>query len=118
MIFPENTENNYRKITINGKDYFLYHTFYPFQLDINWENPEVLYYMLDTISNWANLGIDIFRMDAIPYLSKEAGTNAENQPKTHAIINLLSDYIQLTAPSSVIQVEACQTPKRYSSILW
>ena len=37
--------------------------------------------MLDTISNWANLGIDIFRMDAIPYLSKEAGTNAENQPK-------------------------------------
>ncbi len=111
LIFPENTENNYRKITINGKDYFLYHTFYPFQLDINWENPEVLYYMLDTISNWANLGIDIFRMDAIPYLSKEAGTNAENQPKTHAIINLLSDYIQLTAPSSVIQVEACQTPK-------
>ena len=111
LIFPENTENNYRKVTVNGKDYYLYHTFYPFQLDINWENPDVLYYMLDTISNWANLGVDIFRMDAIPYLSKEAGTNAENQPKTHAIINLLSDYIQLTAPSSVIQVEACQTPK-------
>lgn len=111
LIFPENTENNYREITVNGKNYYLYHTFYPFQLDINWENPEVLYYMLDTISNWANLGIDIFRMDAIPYLSKEPGTNAENQPKTHAIINLLSDYIQLTAPSSVIQVEACQTPK-------
>jgi len=111
IIFPENTETNYRKVTVNGKDYYLYHTFYPFQLDINWMNPDVLYYVLDTISYWANLGTDIFRMDAIPYLSKEKGTNAENLPKTHEIITLLSNYIQLTAPSSVIQVEACQPPK-------
>lgn len=111
IIFPENTETNYRKVTVNGKDYYLYHTFYPFQLDINWMNPKVLYYVLDTISYWANLGTDIFRMDAIPYLSKDKGTNAENQPKTHEIITLLSNYIQLTAPSSVIQVEACQPPK-------
>jgi len=111
VIFPENTETHWRKVTVNNKDYYFYHTFYPFQLDINWENPEVLYYNLETISYWANLGIDIFRMDAIPYLSKEEGTNAENQPKTHAIIKLLSNYIQATAPSSVIQVEACQTPK-------
>ena len=120
LIFPENTEDNWREIRVNIKNengdsitktYYLYHTFYPFQLDINWENPEVLYYMLDTISTWANLGVDIFRMDAIPYLSKEKGTNAENQPKTHAIVNILSNYIQLTTPSSVIQVEACQEPK-------
>ena len=111
LIFPENTEDNWREIEIESKKYYLYHTFYPFQLDINWENPEALYYTLDTISTWANLGVDIFRMDAIPYLSKEKGTNAENQPKTHNIINILSDYIQLTAPSSVIQVEACQEPK-------
>ena len=111
LIFPDSTENHYREIKVNGKNYYIYHTFYPFQPDINWENPQVLYYMLDTISNWANLGIDIFRMDAIPYLSKEPGTNAENQPKTHALVNLLSDYIQISAPSSVIQVEACQAPK-------
>lgn len=111
LIFPENTENHWRKVTVKGKDYYFYHTFYPFQLDINWEKPEVLYYSLETISYWSNLGIDIFRMDAIPYLSKPAGTNAENQPKTHAIIRLLSNYIQATAPSSVIQVEACQLPK-------
>ena len=111
IIFPENVENNWRKVTVNGKDYWLYHTFYPFQLDVNWENPDVLYYFLDTISYWTNLGIDIFRMDAIPYLYKESGTNAENRPKTHAIIRLLSNYIQLTAPSTVVQVEACQPPK-------
>ena len=112
LIFPEITESNYRKVTIEGKDYYFYHTFYPFQLDINWENPKVLYYNLETIAFWANLGIDIFRMDAIPYLIKEEGTNAENLPKTHEIIKILSTFLQETAPRSVIQVEACQPPKK------
>lgn len=110
LIFPDITENHYREVTVKGKKYYFYHTFYPFQLDINWENPEVLYYCLETINYWANLGIDIFRLDAIPYLSKENGTNAENLPKTHAIIRLVSDYIQMTAPRTVIQAEACQYP--------
>lgn len=110
LIFPEITENHWREVNISGKNYYFYHTFYPFQLDINWENPEVLYYCLETISYWANLGIDIFRLDAIPYLSKEAGTNAENLPKTHAIIRLISNYIQMIAPRTVIQAEACQYP--------
>lgn len=111
LIFPEITENNYRKVTINGKDYYLYHTFYPFQLDINWENPEVLYYNLETLNYWANLGVDIFRLDAIPYLIKENGTNAENLPRTHEIIKLLSNYLQAVAPRTVLQAEACQLPK-------
>ena len=111
LIFPEITENNYRKVTIAGKDYYLYHTFYPFQLDINWENPEVLYYNLETMNYWANLGVDIFRLDAIPYLIKESGTNAENLPKTHSIIKVLSLYLQATAPRTVLQAEACQLPK-------
>ena len=112
LIFPEQTDSHYRKVTINNKDYYLYHTFYPFQLDINWENPEVLYYNLETIAYWANLGVDIFRMDAIPYLIKEKGTNAEHQPKTHSIITILSDFLQATAPRSVIQAEACQMPNK------
>ncbi len=111
LIFPEITENNYRKVMINGKDYYVYHTFYPFQLDINWKNPEVLYYNLETMNYWANLGVDIFRLDAIPYLDKEPGTNAENLPTTHAIIRILSNYLQAVAPRTVLQAEACQQPK-------
>ena len=111
IIFPEITDSHYRKVTINGRDYYLYHTFYPFQLDINWENPDVMYYALGTVAYWANLGIDIFRLDAIPYLIKENGTNAENLPKTHEVIKIISLFIQATAPRSVIQAEACQTPK-------
>lgn len=112
IIFPEITENNYRKVTINNKDYYFYHTFYPFQLDINWENPKVLYYNLETIAFWANQGVDIFRMDAIPYLIKEDGTNAENLEDTHRIIKILSAFIQAVAPRSVIQAEACQMPNK------
>lgn len=111
LIFPDITENHYRKITVNNKDYYVYHTFYPFQPDINWENPQVLYYCLETISYWANIGIDIFRMDAIPYFAKEEGTDSENLDKTHYIVKLLSEYLQATAPRSVLQAEACQKPK-------
>ena len=110
LIFPEITENHWREVNINGVNYYFYHTFYPFQLDINWLNPEVLYYCLETINYWTNMGIDIFRLDAIPYLSKEMGTSAENLPRTHAIIKLLSNYIQMTSPRTVIQAEACQWP--------
>lgn len=115
LIFPEITDSHYRKVDIKGKNYYFYHTFYPFQLDINWENPKVLYYNLKTIAFWANMGIDIFRMDAIPYLIKEDGTNAENNPKTHEIIKILSTFLQEIAPSSVIQAEACQPPKKILS---
>ncbi|OGI22846.1 MAG: hypothetical protein A2287_05755 [Candidatus Melainabacteria bacterium RIFOXYA12_FULL_32_12] len=111
VIFPEICENNYRKVTISGKDYYVYHTFYPFQLDVNWENPEVLYYMLDAIAFWANNGVDIFRLDAIPYFIKEKGTNAENLPKTHDTVQLLSSFLQAIGPRSVLQAEACQWPK-------
>ena len=111
LIFPQLTENHYRKVTIKDKDYYFYHTFYPFQLDINWMNPEVLYYCLETLSNWANRGIDIFRIDAVPYFVKEDGTDAENHPLTHQILKILSIYLQITAPSSITIAEACQTPK-------
>lgn len=111
LIFPDIVETHYRKVKINGKDQYFYHTFYPFQIDVNWENPEVLYYMLDVLGFWANKGVDIFRMDAIPYYIKEPGTNAENLPKTHEVIKLLSAYVQAIAPRSVIQAEACQWPK-------
>ena len=112
LIFPEITDNHYRKVNIKGKDYYVYHTFYPFQLDVNWENPKVLYYMLDTVAFWANLGVDIFRMDAIPYYIKKEGTIAENLVQTHYVIKLISAFLQTIAPRSVIQAEACQQPKK------
>ncbi len=111
LIFPDICENHYRKVNIKGKDYYFYHTFYPFQIDVNWKNPEVLYYMLDVLAYWSNIGVDIFRMDAIPYYIKKPGTNSENLAETHEIITLLSSFVQTIAPRSVMQAEACQWPE-------
>lgn len=125
LIFPDMSKDHYRHVELGGQDYYLYHTFYPFQLDINWENPEVLWYVLEVIGFWANRGIDIFRMDAIPYFIKEPGTDGENLPLTHRVVKLLSAFLQAVAPRSVIQAEACQWPKdilpyfgRERTIVW
>ncbi|MGB9940565.1 alpha-amylase family glycosyl hydrolase [Methanosarcina sp.] len=113
LIFTDaSEETHYRKVNIGRDDYYLYHTFYPFQLDINWENPEVLYYVLEKIiAFWSNKGIDIFRLDAIPFLIKEKGTNAENQPRTHCIIKILSSFNQAIGPRSIFHAEACEPPE-------
>lgn len=110
LIFPDIAENHWRKINIKGKDFWIYHTFYPFQPDINWRNPEVLYEVLDIIVHWANLGIDIFRVDAIPYFVKKKGTPSENLEETHEVVSLLSSFLQAIAPKSIMLAEACQWP--------
>lgn len=111
LIFSDSCENHYIKRNIGGKDYYFYHTFYPFQLDLNWKNPKVLYYVLEIIACWNNIGIDIFRLDAIPFLIKEEGRDAENNQKTHDIIQILSAFIQAIGCRSVLLAEACQSPK-------
>jgi len=108
LVFPDISSTHYREETINGKPYWFYHTFYPFQMDINWENPKVMLEVLDIISFWTSQGVDIFRLDAAPYLIKTPGTNGENQPGTMAVIRLLSCYLQAIAPASVMQAEAGQ----------
>jgi maltose alpha-D-glucosyltransferase / alpha-amylase len=111
LMFPDQVENHYRKVNIKGADYYFYHSFYPFQLDINWENPDVLLEVCNVIAFWANEGIDIFRLDAIPYLIKDFGTDGENRPLTHTIVECLSGFLQLLAPSTILQAEACQWPQ-------
>jgi maltose alpha-D-glucosyltransferase/alpha-amylase len=116
LIFPEISSTHYRKAEVNGKDKYFYYTFYPHQVDLNWKNPKVLYEALDIMAYWANKGIDIFRLDALPFFVKPPNTNGENTPGTHAVIQLLSASLQAISPRSVLWAEACQTPsalKRY-----
>jgi len=111
LMFPDQVECHYRPINVNGQDYYFYHSFYPFQLDLNWENPHVLLDVLNVISFWVNEGVDIFRLDAIPYLIKDFGTDGENRPRTHAVVEAMSCFLQLLAPSTIFQAEACQWPQ-------
>ena len=111
LMFPTASEHHYEKHMVNGKKEYFYHTFYPFQPDLNWKNPELMYEVLDTCKFWANKGIDVFRLDALPFYVKEKGTSGENLKKTHEIVKLVSSFIQATAPRSVLIAEACMWPK-------
>jgi maltose alpha-D-glucosyltransferase/alpha-amylase len=111
LMFPDIAKCHFRRETINGQDKHFYHTFYPHQLDLNWRNPNVLYEAIDIMGFWANKGIDIFRLDAIPFFVKAPGTSGENMPETHAVVQILSACLQAMSPATVIQAEACQWPK-------
>lgn len=82
------------------------------QWDLNYRNPEVLLEMLDCLLNSANWGVDVFRLDAIPHLWKERGTDCRSLPKVHTIIKLLALCLQFVAPRSVLLAEANDTPAR------
>ena len=65
---------------------YYWHRFYSHQPDLNYENPEVADAMLDVVRFWLDLGLDGFRLDAVPFLYQRDGTSGENLPETHAFI--------------------------------
>jgi maltose alpha-D-glucosyltransferase/alpha-amylase len=102
--------SHYNPSYINGQCCYFYSTFMPQQKDWNWLNPAVLLEHVRLLSHWANQGIDIFRLDALPFLVKQPGTNGENTPGTHAVVQILSACLQLIAPSVALLAEAGVAP--------
>jgi amylosucrase len=76
------------------------------QWDVNYREPSVLLGMLEYLLNLANWGIDLFRLDAVPYLWKERGTCCANLPQVHTILKLLRLGLQSVAPRAVLLAEA------------
>jgi maltose alpha-D-glucosyltransferase / alpha-amylase len=111
LSFSEMYESQYRKVSVNGKDRYFYHTWTPHQLDLNWRNPKVLYEALDIMGHWSNKGIDIFRLDALAYFVKNVGTTGTNSPQTHAITQILSAALQAMSPRSIMWSEVCDSIK-------
>ena len=77
-----------KKINIFKKSEFLWRTFSPDQLDLNFKNPSVLLRFIKIMINLINHGVTIFRLDAIAYLWKKSGTKCINLKQTHEIIKL------------------------------
>jgi maltose alpha-D-glucosyltransferase/alpha-amylase len=93
-------------------DEFFYHRFFNFQPDLNYKNPEVLLSMSRALLFWQNTGVDGFRVDAIPYIWKEEGTDCENLPQTHLIVKFLRALLDYIKPGSLLLAEACQQPAK------
>jgi maltose alpha-D-glucosyltransferase/alpha-amylase len=89
---------------------YYWHRFFHHQPDLNYDNPEVQDAMLDVVRYWLDLGLDGFRLDAVPYLYERDGTNGENLPETHEYLRKLRKEVDATHPGKVLLAEANQWP--------
>lgn len=92
-----------------SKQYY-WHRFFSHQPDLNYDNPAVREEMWSVMKFWLDMGVDGFRLDAVPYLVEREGTNCENLPETHAIIKDFRARLDREFPGCVVLAEANQWP--------
>jgi maltose alpha-D-glucosyltransferase/alpha-amylase len=108
IIFVDTEKSNWTFDPVRGEYYW--HRFFGHQPDLNFENPAVRDAMIGTLRFWLELGIDGFRLDAVPYLFEEEGTNCENLPRTHEYLKRIRKEIDADYPDRVLLAEANQWP--------
>ena len=108
IIFVDTETSNWTFDPIRRQ--FFWHRFFSHQPDLNFENPAVHEAMFEVVRFWMDLGIDGFRLDAVPYLYEEEGHNGENHPKTHALLAQLRAMVDKEYPGRVLLAEANQPP--------
>jgi maltose alpha-D-glucosyltransferase/alpha-amylase len=108
IIFLDTEPSNWTFDPMRGQ--FFWHRFFSHQPDLNYDNPEVQRAMLDVLRFWLDLGIDGFRMDAIPYLYERDGTNGENLPETHDYLKRVRAEVDASYADKVLLAEANQWP--------
>lgn len=107
-IFPEVAPGNFTYYP--DLDQYVMTRFYEFQWDLNYANPQVFNKITEVLLTLANKGIDIFRLDAIPYMWKEPGTSCMNHPKVHTLLRMLYAIIKEVCPSVIFLGEAIVEP--------
>ena len=90
---------------------YYWHRFYAHQPDLNFDNPRVLEEIFHVMEYWFELGIDGFRLDAVPYLVEREGTANENLPETHAVLKRLRAALDAKYPDRMLLAEANQWPE-------
>ena len=108
-VFPEFAPGNFTwDEELEG---WVWTTFNEWQWDLNWANPAVLVEFAEIILWLANLGIEVFRLDAIAFLWKRMGTSCQNQPEVHAITQALHAVTRIAAPAVAFKAEAIVGPR-------
>lgn len=87
-------------------------TFYPYQWDLNYRNPRVFNEMMYNFLFFANQGMDVIRIDAVPYIWKELGTNCRNLPQVHTIVRMMRMIGEIVCPSVVLLGEVVMEPEK------
>jgi maltose alpha-D-glucosyltransferase/alpha-amylase len=108
IIFTDTERSNWAWDP-NRQQYY-WHRFFSHQPDLNYDNPEVQEAMMGILRFWLNLGLDGFRLDAVPYLFEREGTNCENLTETHGFLKRVRKEVDAAFPGRVLLAEANQWP--------
>jgi maltose alpha-D-glucosyltransferase/alpha-amylase len=108
VIFVDTEPSNWTWDPLRQK--YFWHRFYSHQPDLNFDNPDVQEAILDSLRFWLDMGIDGFRLDAVPYLYERPGTNGENLPETHEFMRKVRKTVDDEYPDRVLLAEANQWP--------
>jgi amylosucrase len=114
-VFPEIAPGNF---TWNEElKSWVWTTFNSYQWDLNYKNPAVLAEMLDTMLALGNIGVDVLRLDAVAFTWKRLGTNSQNQPEAHWIVQVLRAFVDVAAPGVLLKAEAIVGPRELTTYL-
>ncbi|MBN2303206.1 MAG: maltose alpha-D-glucosyltransferase [Anaerolineae bacterium] len=109
VIFKDTEQSNWTRDPVTGEYYW--HRFYTEQPDLNYDNPDVQQAILDIMDYWLGMGIDGFRVDAVPYLFERENTTCENLPETHQYVRRLRKHFDTQWPGRIMLAEANQWPQ-------
>ncbi|MFW5330507.1 maltose alpha-D-glucosyltransferase [Hydrogenophaga sp. ZJX-1] len=109
IIFTDTEKSNWTWDEV-AQQYF-WHRFFSHQPDLNFDNPLVLEAVLKTMEFWLEMGVDGFRLDAIPYLIERHGTSNENLRETHTVIKAIRARIEASYPGRLLLAEANMWPE-------
>ena len=87
-------------------------TFYPYQWDLNYGNPRVFNEMMYNFLFLANKGIDVIRIDAVPYIWKELNTPCRNLPQVHTIVRMMRLISEIVCPGVILLGEVVMEPEK------
>ncbi|MGA1826107.1 MAG: maltose alpha-D-glucosyltransferase [bacterium] len=113
IIFQDYETSNWTWDPV-AQSYF-WHRFYSHQPDLNFDNPVVQKEMLKIVDFWFEMGVDGLRLDAVPYLFEQDGTNCENLPQTHAYLKKLRNHVDKNHKNKMLLSEANQWPEDASA---
>ena len=113
IIFSDTEKSNWAWDAQAQAHYW--HRFFSHQPDLNYDNPRVILAMVQVMRRWLDMGVDGFRLDAIPYLVEREGTNNENLPETHSVIKRIRAELDAYSPGKVLLAEANQWPEDVSA---
>lgn len=113
IIFTDTEDSNWAFDSVRRQFYF--HRFFSHQPDLNFENPVVHEAVFEIVRFWMGMGVDGFRLDAIPYLYESEEGNGEGEPPTHDFLRVLRNMVDLEFPGRVMIAEANQWPREVAA---